>query len=70
MKIDQDKLVYVIISPKGDIDLDTIHRQRKGCISSFVGEYPEDFKDLQKQGWKCKKVELTLRNLNNFDLWG
>ncbi|WP_312306595.1 hypothetical protein [Chryseobacterium sp.] len=50
---------YIIQDPGGEMVLMTLRHERKTCISNFMIGSAMTWKEAQKIGWKCIKVNVN-----------
>ncbi|MDR4892257.1 MULTISPECIES: hypothetical protein [unclassified Chryseobacterium] len=54
---------YIIQDPDGELVLMTLRHERKTCIANFLIGSAMTWKEVQRIGWKCLKVNVNFEIL-------
>lgn len=55
----KNKPKFVIVSPSGEVKINTLREYKADCIESF-NIAPYNWRQVKSYGWKCKKVYLNI----------
>jgi len=55
------KAHYIIGNIKGNSQTETISYQRKDAIKRFLGDSAMTWKECEKVGWRCFKVDIVFQ---------
>lgn len=64
------KLLWAVVSPKGNVFVETIRYTRKDSITYFLEGSSMTWNQAKKAGWKCMKADVHVMPASWEKLWG